>query len=113
MKIFYIILILFSACSSQQQQKNEFINKYESLILELENKFENMEESEWLKVEQEFHQLQNKQEDFVLTAEEKHKINAIKGKYYGLVAKRNAIELKGKAEDLLEISKHAWEEFSK
>jgi predicted PurR-regulated permease PerM len=111
---FLFVVVLFASCNGLM--KTSYITEFETFITKLDEKADTNNKADWEKAETTFNKFS--EEDFnkyesSLTPEERSKINALKGKYYAIVAK-NTTKLIGKEfKDAMEQLKGGLEEINK
>lgn len=112
--LFLFVIILGSSCEGVM--KSSYINEFETFITTLDQKADGYAKADWEKAESTFGKLA--EEDFKkyessLTPEERSKVNALKGKYYAIIAKNATKNIGKEFKDAIEQLKGGIEEINK
>lgn len=118
MKHYLIILLLAFVLPSCKEAvfKEQYVSNFENFIEEFRKNHTTYTEEDWKKAEEQYTLLSetefNKFKDD-LTAEQKNKVNSLKGSYYGIYAKHKAGELGNEFKDLLQQAEGVLKEIEK
>ena len=116
MKTFYSFIILISVLiliSCGKEKANALISDYEKLILKASNVYSECDEATWRKLNDEFQILNNKYAKIQteISNKDKEKLDTLKGRFYSIKVKYDAIRLKQKLKEGYDTIKGFVEEF--
>lgn len=105
MRYLSFLLICICLCSCNSIQKEIFISKLESFVLDVESNYKKYNEEDWNDADLKYREFMDNQYEHYqpyFTQEENNHVNALMGKYQALKIKAGIIKVKNKIKDKLD-----------
>jgi hypothetical protein len=105
MRYLSFLLICICLCSCNSIQKEIFISKLESFVLDVESNYKKYNEEDWNDTDLKYREFMDNQYEHYqpyFTQVENNHVNALMGKYQALKIKAGIIKVKNKIKDKLD-----------